>query len=62
MIARSRVTGANQLVDVLELGHFTTDKPFPRGELHIKIKAIISGYYKQQGVSPRSSNIDGIHS
>ena len=65
MIARSGVIGANvtewKLVDVPELGYYTTDRPFPRGELHIKTKAMIPGYYKQQGVSPRSSNIDGSH-
>lgn len=58
MIARSGKIGANvtewKLVDVLELGYSTTDKPFPRGELHIKTKALIPGYYKQQKVSLRS--------
>ena len=56
MIARSGMIGANvtewKLVDVPELGYYTTNKPFPRGELHIKTKAMIPGYYKQQRVSP----------
>lgn len=63
MIARSGMIGANvtewKLVDVPELGYYTTDKPFPRGELHIKTKAMIPGYYKQQQVSPRSSCFGG---
>ena len=55
MVARSGKIGANvtewKLVDVPELGYSTSDKPFPRGELHIKTKAMIPGYYKQQRVS-----------
>ena len=39
-----------KLVDVPELGYFTTDKPFPRGELVLKTKTMISGYYKHQDV------------
>lgn len=40
-----------KLVDVPELGYFTTDKPFPRGELLVKSKTMIAGYYKHQDVS-----------
>lgn len=36
-----------KLVDVPELGYFKTDKPYPRGELFIKPKAMISSYYNQ---------------
>ena len=36
-----------KLRDVPELGYFTTDKPFPRGELCVKTKYGIQGYYKQ---------------
>ena len=36
-----------KLTDVPELGYYTTDKPFPRGELCIKSKWGITGYYKQ---------------
>ena len=42
-----------KLADVPELGYFTTDKPFPRGELLIKTKTMIDGYYKHQDVSHR---------
>ena len=58
MVARSGKIGANvtewKLVDVPELGYSTSDKPFPRGELHIKTKAMIPGYYKQQRVREAS--------
>ena len=36
-----------RLVDVPELGYFTTDKPYPRGELHLKSSFIMSGYYNK---------------
>ncbi len=36
-----------KLRDVPELGYFTTDKPFPRGELIVKTKYGIKEYYKQ---------------
>ena len=49
-----------KLVDVPELGYFTTDKPFPRGELLLKTKTMISGYYKHQDVSLLSSAPDGM--
>ncbi len=35
-----------KLRDVPELGYFTTDKPHPRGELCVKTKYGIKGYYK----------------
>ncbi len=34
-----------KLVDVPELGYYTTDKPHPRGELLIKSKRMIAGYH-----------------
>ncbi|HEY6870301.1 MAG TPA: AMP-binding protein, partial [Novosphingobium sp.] len=34
-----------KLIDVPELGYFTTDKPHPRGELLIKSQNIFAGYF-----------------
>ena len=36
-----------RLVDVPELGYLTSDKPNPRGELHIKTAFSTPGYYKR---------------
>ena len=55
MVTRDGELGPNvthwKLVDVPDLGYYTTDKPFPRGELLIKTKTMIDGYYKHQDVS-----------
>ena len=39
-----------KLVDVPELGYFTSDKPFPRGELVLKTRGLIKGYFKHPKV------------
>lgn len=39
-----------KLVSVPELGYTTEDKPYPRGELRVKTKRLITGYYKQPKV------------
>ncbi|EIU37492.1 putative acyl-CoA dehydrogenase [Mycobacteroides abscessus 6G-0125-S] len=36
-----------KLVDVPELGYFTTDSPHPRGELRLKSETMFPGYYKR---------------
>jgi fatty acid CoA ligase FadD9 len=38
---------AYKLRDVPELGYYTTDKPYPRGELCIKTKLASPGYFKR---------------
>lgn len=40
-----------KLVDVPELGYTTEDKPHPRGELRLKTKLMIPGYFKHPKVS-----------
>lgn len=40
-----------KLVDVPELGYFSTDKPHPRGELLIKSEIMTPGYYKRPDVT-----------
>jgi hypothetical protein len=39
-----------RLADVPELGYFNTDRPFPRGELLLKTRSMIKGYYKHPKV------------
>ncbi len=48
-----------KLRDVPELGYFTTDKPFPRGELLVKTKYGIKEYYKQATVTANLFDEDG---
>jgi len=36
-----------KLIDVPELGYYTTDKPFPRGEFLVKSRLAIKGYFKR---------------
>ena len=56
MMTRDGEIGQNvidwRLIDVPDLGYFISDKPFPRGELLIKTKTMIDGYYKHQDVRP----------
>src|SRR3954471_7075410 len=40
-----------RLQDVPELGYFSTDKPFPRGELCVKTRLAIPGYFKNAEAS-----------
>ena len=40
-----------KLVDVPKLGYTTKDKPHPRGELRLKTKIMIPGYFKHPKVS-----------
>ncbi|MBB4854416.1 long-subunit acyl-CoA synthetase (AMP-forming) [Mycobacteroides chelonae] len=50
IVQRPPVTGY-KLVDVPELGYFSTDKPHPRGELLLKTHGMFLGYYKRPEVT-----------
>jgi fatty acid CoA ligase FadD9 len=50
-----------KLVDVPELGYFTTDKPHPRGELYMKSTSLIPGYYKHPELSAGIFDEDGFY-
>ncbi len=47
------------LRDVPELGYYTTDKPYPRGELCVKIKFGIKEYFKQPEVTQNLFDDEG---
>uniref|UniRef100_A0A6B2KX82 Carrier domain-containing protein n=1 Tax=Arcella intermedia TaxID=1963864 RepID=A0A6B2KX82_9EUKA len=49
----------HKLIDVPELGYFSTDKPFPRGELCIKSRAMVEGYYNQPEETAQSFDEEG---
>ncbi|MER0449442.1 carboxylic acid reductase [Streptomyces sp. Edi4] len=51
----------HRLVDVPELGYFTTDKPYPRGELRVKSVGLFPGYYRQPEVTARAFDEDGYY-
>lgn len=48
-----------KLRDVPELGYYTTDKPYPRGELLVKSKAQALGFYKMPEVTAAVFDADG---
>ena len=50
-----------QLVDVPELGYFSTDLPHPRGELLVKTQAMFPGYYKRPEVTAEVFDSDGYY-
>ena len=50
-----------KLVDVPELGYFSTDLPHPRGELVVKTRAMFPGYYKRPDVTAEVFDSDGYY-
>jgi fatty acid CoA ligase FadD9 len=50
-----------KLIDVPELGYFTTDKPYPRGELLVKSEAATPGYYKRPEVTVEVFDAEGYY-
>ena len=50
-----------KLIDVPELGYFTTDKPYPRGELLVKSASATPGYYKRPEITAEVFDDDGYY-
>ncbi|ORA64560.1 carboxylic acid reductase [Mycobacteroides franklinii] len=50
-----------KLVDVPELGYFTTDSPHPRGELRLKSETMFPGYYKRPETTADVFDEDGYY-
>jgi fatty acid CoA ligase FadD9 len=50
-----------KLIDVPELGYFTTDRPHPRGELLVKSATATPGYYKRPEVTAEVFDADGYY-
>jgi fatty acid CoA ligase FadD9 len=50
-----------KLVDVPDLGYFSTDRPHPRGELLLKTENMFPGYYKRPEVTAGVFDDDGYY-
>lgn len=50
-----------KLLDVPELGYFTTDQPHPRGELAVKSARFMAGYYKRPDLTATMFDADGFY-
>ena len=48
-----------KLVDVPELGYFWTDRPYPRGELYVKSRDAVAGYYKRPELTAEVFDAEG---
>ncbi|MFT4055695.1 MAG: carboxylic acid reductase [Novosphingobium sp.] len=48
-----------RLSDVPELGYYTTDKPYPRGELLVKTSKMFKGYFKRPDATASVFTEDG---
>ena len=50
-----------KLEDVPELGYFKTDKPHPRGELLLKTRSIMLGYFKRPEATAQMFDAEGYY-
>ena len=50
-----------KLVDVPELGYYSTDRPHPRGELRIRSTGLFPGYYRRPDLTARAFDEDGFY-
>lgn len=50
-----------KLVDVPELGYFLTDHPYPRGELLVKTRTVMKGYFKNPAATAAVFTDDGYY-
>ena len=50
-----------KLVDVPDLGYFSTDRPHPRGELLLKTQNMFPGYYKRAETTANVFDADGYY-
>jgi fatty acid CoA ligase FadD9 len=49
------------LIDVPELGYFSTDSPYPQGELAIRASTLVAGYYRRPDTTAEVFDTDGYY-
>lgn len=63
MVSQDRLTPTMitefKLIDVPELNYYTTDKPYPRGELLVKTTKMFQGYFKRPDATASVFTDDG---
>ncbi|RJQ77311.1 NAD-dependent epimerase/dehydratase family protein [Amycolatopsis panacis] len=59
-VLRERVLD-HRLADVPELNYFTTDSPYPRGELLLRSNSVIPGYYQRPDLTAEVFTDDGFY-